>query len=61
MTDEELTLNLKLIVGALGCMDRHSVSKIITLGGVECSRSRADAILRGAGAVNGRKSRERSL
>lgn len=51
MTNQQLTINLKLIAGALGCLDRHSVSEIITNGGVQCSKSRADAIIRGAGAV----------
>ncbi|EBV8003450.1 hypothetical protein AIO40_14020 [Salmonella enterica subsp. enterica serovar Braenderup] len=51
MTNQQLTINLKLIAGALGCMDRHSVSEIITLGGIECSKSRADSLLRGAGAT----------
>lgn len=50
VTNQQLTINLKLIAGALACLDRHSVSEIITLGGVECSKSRADAIIRGAGA-----------
>ncbi|EAN2294116.1 hypothetical protein E0Y77_21865 [Salmonella enterica subsp. enterica serovar Miami] len=50
MTNQQLTINLKLIAGAIGCLDRRSVSEIITRGGVECSKSRADAILRGADA-----------
>ncbi|HCD5410843.1 TPA: hypothetical protein NBX30_005286 [Klebsiella oxytoca] len=51
MTNQQLTINLKLIASALGCLDRRSVSEIISLGGVPCSKSRADAIIRGAGAV----------
>lgn len=51
MTNQQLTINIKLIASALGYLDRRSVSEIITLGGVECSKSRADAIIRGAGAV----------
>ncbi|EAW4417637.1 hypothetical protein FE138_18125 [Salmonella enterica] len=50
MTNQQLTINLKLIAGAIWCLDRRSVSEIITRGGVECSKSRADAILRGADA-----------
>lgn len=51
MTNQQLTINLKLIASALGCLDRRSISEIISLGGVACSKSRADAIIRGAGAV----------
>lgn len=51
MTNQELTINMKLIAGALGCLDRRSVSEIITLGGAECSKSRADSIIRGAGST----------
>jgi hypothetical protein len=39
MTNQQLTINLKAISSALGCLDRRSVSEIITLGGVECSKA----------------------
>lgn len=51
MTNQQLTINMKLIAGALGCMNRNSVAEIITLGGVQCSNSRADALLRSSGAT----------
>ncbi|EOY2735196.1 hypothetical protein ACP3BQ_005251 [Klebsiella pneumoniae] len=51
MTNQQLTINLQMLAGALELRDRHSISRIITLGGVECSKSRADAILRKPGAT----------
>ncbi|WP_241666533.1 hypothetical protein [Jejubacter calystegiae] len=51
MDNKQLTINLKLIAGAIGIMNRHSISEIISTGGVPCSKSRADAIIRGAGAT----------
>ncbi|AXC84976.1 hypothetical protein KIN91_000709 [Salmonella enterica subsp. enterica serovar Durban] len=51
MINQQLTIDLKILASALGCLDRHNLSEIITLGGIACSKSRADAILRGSGAV----------
>ncbi|HHB9090387.1 TPA: hypothetical protein ACN7SN_005338, partial [Klebsiella pneumoniae] len=46
----QLTANLKMIAGAIGCLNRNDVAQIISLGGVPCSKSRADSIIRSAGA-----------
>ncbi|MDP1080636.1 hypothetical protein Q6298_28420, partial [Klebsiella pneumoniae] len=46
----QLTANLKMIAGAIGCLNRNYVAQIISLGGVQCSKSRADSIIRSAGA-----------
>lgn len=46
----QLTANLKMIAGAIGCLNRNDVAQIISLGGVQCSKSRADSIIRSAGA-----------
>lgn len=48
----QLTANLKMIAGAIGCLNRNDVAQIISLGGVPCSKSRADSIIRSAGAEN---------
>jgi hypothetical protein len=39
-----------MIAGAIGCLNRNDVAQIISLGGVPCSKSRADSIIRSAGA-----------
>jgi hypothetical protein len=41
-----------MIAGAIGCLNRNDVAQIISLGGVPCSKSRADSIIRSAGAEN---------
>ncbi len=46
----QLTINLKMIAGAIGYLNRNDVAQIICLGGVPCSKSRADSIIRSAGA-----------
>ncbi|MCP5950653.1 hypothetical protein NL325_26005, partial [Klebsiella pneumoniae] len=34
----QLTANLKMIAGAIGCLNRNDVGQIISLGGVPCSK-----------------------
>lgn len=50
MTDQQLTVNLKLIAAALE-LNRKNIAEIVTRGGVETSASRADSWMRSAGAT----------
>lgn len=50
MTNQQLTVNLKLIAAALE-LNRKNIAEIVTLGGIETSASRADSWLRSATAT----------
>ncbi|CAI1636296.1 hypothetical protein [Serratia entomophila] len=50
MTNQQLTVNLKLIAAALE-LSKRDIADIVTLGGMKTSRNRADMWTRSAGAT----------
>lgn len=46
----QLTANLKMIAGAIGCLNRNDVAQIISPAVFNVQKSRADSIIRSAGA-----------
>lgn len=50
LSRRQLTANLKMIAGAIGCLNRTDVAQIISPAVSHVLKSRADSIIRSAGA-----------